>query len=342
MPGTKRLVRCILHCSSGLGDCRVRAREYVRCVSEVVNVENFVRAETNRMFAAIAADAGGVNRFNHARSPTGVDHQLVIRMNRDTLYSTAVVDISEGATISIPDAGERYLSVMVVNQDHYINRVFHQPGIHALTIEEFDTPWVTVAARILVDPANQDDVAAVNALQDQLAVDAESSTAFGLPEYETASFDTTRNALLERAKNLDTFDHAFGAKQDVDPERHLLGTAAGWGGLPDAEASYVSVEPGLPVGEYELTVRDVPVDGFWSISLYNAAGFFEPNDRDAYSVNNITASPNADGSVTVHFGGCDDDRPNCLPIMEGWNYTVRLYRPREEILSGAWTFPAVN
>ena len=121
-----------------------------------------------------------------------------------------------------------------------------------------------------------------------------------------------------------------------------MATAAGWGGLPDAEARYLSVEPRLPVGEYELTVRDVPVDGFWSISLYNADGFFEPNDRNAYSVNNITATPNEDSSVTVHFGGCDGDRPNCLPIMDGWNYTVRLYRPRREVLDGSWSFPSIE
>ena len=85
---------------------------------------------------------------------------------------------------------------------------------------------------------------------------------------------------------------------------HLIGTAAGWGGLPDAEATYVGVFPNLPVGEYELTVGDdVPVDGFWSISVYNADGFFEPNEQGAYSVNNITAARNDDGSVTVRFGG---------------------------------------
>jgi hypothetical protein len=33
---------------------------------------------------------------------------------------------------------------------------------------------------------------------------------------------------------------------------------------------------------------------------------------------------------------------NCLPIMDGWNYTVRLYRPRAEILDGSWTFPAIS
>ena len=83
----------------------------------------------------------------------------------------------------------------------------------------------------------------------------------------------------------------------------------------------------------------VPVDGFWSISVYNAAGYFEPNDRDAYSVNNITAAPNDDGTITVHFGGCGDDRRNCLPISDGWDYTVRLHQPRPEVLDGSWTFP---
>ena len=90
---------------------------------------------------------------------------------------------------------------------------------------------------------------------------------------------------------------------------------------------------------YKLTVKDVPVDGFWSISLYNAQGYFEPNKENAYTLNNITAKKNADGSVTIQFGGCDGKTPNCLPIMKGWNYIVRLYRPRQEILNGSWKFP---
>ncbi len=307
-----------------------------------VGVDNFARAETDRMFASLQAEAGGVNRLKHNRVPTPVDHQPVIRMNRDTLYSIAIVDITEGATITIPDGGDRYVSVMVVNQDHYINRILHQPGEHRLTLEEFDTPWVAVGARVLVDPGDPGDVAEVNALQDQFEVAAASSKPFESPDYEVAGLDATRKLLLELAKGLSGFDHAFGARSEVEPIHHLLGTAAGWGGLPDHEASYISVEPGKPVGEYTLTVKDVPVDGFWSISLYNADGFFEPNDRSAYSVNNLTATANDDGSVTVHFGGADDDKPNCLPIMEGWNYTVRLYRPRPEILDGSWTFPTID
>ena len=76
--------------------------------------------------------------------------------------------------------------------------------------------------------------------------------------------------------------------------------------------------------------------------MYNAEGYFEPNERNANSVNNITATPDPDGSITVHFGGCGDDRLNCLPIMDGWNYIVRLYQPRPEVLDGSWTFPSIE
>jgi hypothetical protein len=56
-------------------------------------------------------------------------------------------------------------------------------------------------------------------------------------------------------------------------------------------------------------------------------------------VNNITGKKDGDGSVTIQFGGCDGKASNCLPIMPGWNYTVRRYRPRAEILNGTWHFP---
>jgi len=307
-----------------------------------VDVDNFVRAETDRMFAALQADAGGVNVLRHNRKPTAIEGQTVIRMNRDTLYSFAVADISEGATVTLPDSGDRYLSVMVVNQDHYINRLFHDPGEYDLTVAEFETPWVLVAVRVLVDPADPTDIATVAAIQDQVKLDANSAKPFEMPDYEMSSFDATRKAVLELAKHVGNLDHSFGTRDEVNPVRHLIATAAGWGGLPDREARYISVDPSGVSGNYKLTVQDVPVDGFWSISVYNADGFFERNDRDAYTINNITATPNGDGSITVHFGGCGDDRPNCLPITDGWNYIVRLYRPRPQVLDGSWTFPSIE
>ena len=150
-----------------------------------------------------------------------------------------------------------------------------------------------------------------------------------------------RDALLALASTLPDFKKAFGTKDQVDPIRHLIGSAAAWGGNPDKDATYLNVIPAKNDGTtlYRLNIRDVPVDGFWSISVYNAEGYFQKNPYDAYTLNNITANKSDDGSIAIQFGGCDGKMPNCLPIEAGWNYTVRLYRPRQEILSGNWTFP---
>jgi hypothetical protein len=304
-----------------------------------VSVDNFVRAETARMLATFAAQAGGLNRWAHNRTPTPLDQQPVIRMNRDTLYSFAVVDLAEPAIITLPDGGDRYLSVMVINEDHYINRVIYEPGDHRLTVDEFDTRYVAVAARTLADPNDPADVAEANALQDGLAISGGGAGPLLLESYDDQTLTQVRDALLDLARTTSGFDRTFGRKEDVDPVRHLIGTAAGWGGLPEHEAFYVNVDLGLPVDRYRIVVRDVPVDAFWSISVYDAQGFFEPSDVGTCSINSVTARPDDDGAVTVHLGGCGDGRPNCLHIMEGWNYIVRLYRPRAEILDGTWTFP---
>jgi hypothetical protein len=253
------------------------------------------------------------------------------------------VDISKGATLVVPDAGDRYMSIMVVNEDHYINKVIHEPGEHELTVEELGTPYVCLAVRTLVDDSDPADIRKANALQDQLKIKAASAKPYTHPDYDQESYKTTYEALLVLSRGVaDAGAGAtFGRKEDVDPVRHLLGTAWGWGGLPEEEAYYLNVEPNLPVGAYQLTFRDVPVDAFWSVSLYNKEGFFDPNDQNAYSVNSLTGTPNPDGSFTIHFGG-DSKSVNHLPIAEGWNYTVRLYQPRKEILEGTWKFPEVK
>ena len=68
----------------------------------VVTQETYCRAETDRTFNNTAKLAGGVNRFFHFRAVTPLDNQTVVRMNRDTLYSAALVDTSKGATITLP------------------------------------------------------------------------------------------------------------------------------------------------------------------------------------------------------------------------------------------------
>jgi hypothetical protein len=309
-----------------------------------VTADNFVRAESDTYFASSVKE-GGLGKFFHRREPAAIDNQIVIRLNRDTLYSSGVFDLDAGpVTITLPDAGKRFMSMQVINEDHYVPAVFYGAGTHILTKENVGTRYVMVAIRTLVDPTDPKDVEAVHALQDAVTASQRAPGQFSVPNWDRVSQKKVRDALLVLASSLPDTKRMFGPKERVDPIRHLIGSASAWGGNPETEALYLNVTPDENDGTtiYKLDVKDVPVDGFWSVSVYNAAGYYEPNSYNAYSLNNITAKKGNDGSVTIQFGGCDGKIPNCLPIMKGWNYLVRLYRPRTEILDGSWTFPAAN
>jgi hypothetical protein len=309
----------------------------------LVTTDNFVRAETDNYLAMNAKVVGGLGKFQHSREPASIDNQTVIRMNRDTLYSFAVFDLAGGpVTLTLPDSGKRYMSMMIVDQDHYVPIVAHGKESVTLTQESLGTRYAFVAVRTLVDPNDSKDIGAVHKLQDAITVSQKDPGKLELPDWDQDSLTDIRNGLLTLAKHQPSFHGAFGTRGEVDPIQHLIGTAAGWGGLPDSEANYQSFTPAKNDGKMVHTIlvpKDVPVEAFWSVTAYNENGFFEKNDYNAYSINDITAKKNADGSVTIQFGGCDGKIANCLPVVEGWNYTARLYRPEQPILSGEWTFP---
>jgi hypothetical protein len=307
----------------------------------VVTAENFKRAESDLYFGNLVND-GAFGRFHHERVPAAIDRQQVVRLNRDTLYSTGIFDLDAGpVTVTLPDAGARFRSMMVLNQDHYVQDVVYSAGAHTYTRERIGTRYVLLALRTLVNPADSRDLEQVHALQDAVTVAPRSAGSFEVPGWDPASQKVVRDALKALGTTLQDWKNTFGSKDDVDPVRHLIGTAVGWGGNPEKDAIYLGVMPARNDGTtiHRLKVKDVPVDGFWSVTVYNADGFFEKNSRNAYSFNNLTAKKDSDGSITIQFGGCDGATANCLPIMKGWNYTVRLYRPRAEILDGRWTFP---
>jgi len=305
-----------------------------------VTVDNFIRAESDTYAANLAKEAG-IGKLHHRREPASIDNQTVIRLNRDTLYTSGVFDLDAGpVTITLPDTGGRFQSLQTISQDHYTTTVYGA-GTHTIDRNKVGTRYAVVGIRTLVDSTDPKDVAKVHALQDAIKVSQASTGKLELPNWDGTGQKKVRDALLALGSTIPDFKKAFGTKAEVDPVHHLIGTALGWGGNPDKDATYLNVTPERNDGTtvYRPTIREVPVDAFWSVSLYNAEGYYEKNPYDAYTVNNLTARKSDDGSVAIQFGGCDGQVPNCLPIVKGWNYTVRLYRSRAEILSGVWKFP---
>ena len=305
-----------------------------------VTPDNFARAETD-MYFDMFAERGGFGKFAHLRDlpldKTGV------RPNRDTLYSEAVFDLDAGpVTITLPDAGKRFMSLLIINQDHYALGVSYGGGTHALSKDMVGTRYAFAAVRTFVDPNDPADLDRARSLQDAIKVDQPGGPGqLEMPNWDRATQKKVRDGLLLLNETLPDLRRAGGRRDEVDPVRHLIGTASGWGLNPDRDALYLNVTPPQNDGKviYKLSVRDVPVDAFWSVTVYDATGHFQMNLLNAYSLNNVTASKNPDGAVVVQFGGCDGKIPNCLPTMSGWNYMVRLYRPRAEVLNGSWKFP---
>jgi hypothetical protein len=307
----------------------------------LVTPENFPRAESDLYFAGVVK-LGGFGKFYHFRQPTPLDQQTVIRMNRDTLYSAAVFDLDAApVTVTLPDAGHRFMSFQVIDEDQYTHGVSYNGGTHTLGRADIGTRYVLCAVRTLADPVDPADLQQVHALQDTVSVSQSDAGRFDMPNWDATSQNKVRAALLQLATTMPDTKRMYGRKEDVDELRFVIGAANGWGANPPSEALYLNVVPSKNDGAtvHRLTVKDVPVDGFWSVSVYNAEGYFEPNSLNAYSLNNLTAATEADGSVHIQFGGCDGKARNCLPITKGWNYMVRLYRPRPEVLNGQWTFP---
>jgi hypothetical protein len=308
-----------------------------------VTIDNFVRAETDWTFANVLRDQGCLGKFYHFRELASLDKQSVPRVNRDTIYSTAIFDLDAApVTITLPDAGKRFMTMMIVNEDHYVHKVIYDAGNYTFSRDQVGTRYALTALRTFVDPASSADLEQVRALQDAVTVNQKNPGKFEIPNWDQQSQQTVRAALKTLGATMPDLRHAFGAKNEVDPVRHLIATATAWGGNPDGDAIYLNFTPPNNDGTtvHTLNVKgNVPVDGFWSVTVYNKDGYLEANKLNAYSLNNITAQKNADGSVAIQFGGCDGNAANCLPITPGWNYLVRLYRPRTEILNGTWKFP---
>lgn len=94
--------------------------------------------------------------------------------------------------------------------------------------------------------------------------------------------------------------------------------------------------------------QEPPVDGFWSLTLYNEHHFFFPNPLKRYSLGtkNKSLKRNADGSLTLYAGAKSpggDKETNWLPAPDGhFSLYIRAYWGKQAILDGSWQPPRIE
>jgi len=288
-----------------------------------VTLENYEVAESDLAFYNVTKLVG-MNTFFHF--PTGafdLDNQTVVRMNRDTYYSGAIIDTTQGATVTIPETNGRYLSVMVVQNDHYIDQVFLEPGTHEITS---DTDFAMVALRIRANQSEPGDDEAIAALRAGVKLEVGGNASHVRPNYDMEQLVALRDELTVEGTKLGTLMGMQGAHGTIEPMMHLYGTAIGWGLLPDAQAQYLGspkfANDGCYMASYSAPPFNTP--GFFSITIYDADGWIYTEDG---ILNEFNMSLNDDGSFDIYFGECGDVDNN-LPTVDGWNYILRIYEPR--------------
>ena len=90
-----------------------------------------------------------------------------------------------------------------------------------------------------------------------------------------------------------------------------------------------------------------PVDGFWSVSMYDDKQRFVPNPLNRHNLASTDRiKTNADGSIDIYISNDKppaDKEANWLPAPKGpFSLILRVYWPKDDIINGRWNPPGVR
>lgn len=320
----------------------VSAGEMVSTVDEfysdngVITTENnYPTLETSRQMLKNQSLVG-VNKILHKRMLTPTDNQPVVRMNRDTFYSFAVVDVSKGATITMPDIPKgKYMSIQGVTEDHRIQAMKYGSGTFNLTTHTGDHLYIVIRLDATFTEAE------VKAIQNKMSITAQSSTKFESTQVKKDTFHAVEGSLKAQMPSLvkeygaEALYGMFTDPRDSSNElfnqkKYAVGAAIGWGGAQLVDNVY-EVSGNYPATQcHQATFEDPNNKAFWSITVYNKKGFMF---NDLANLSSNTAKPNKDGTYTINFG-CGNDAINNIVTKNdtgGFNLGIRHYMPSNKV-----------
>lgn len=296
-----------------------------------VTPENYVAAETDWNFAGQQAQAP-INTWTH-NDPVSKDSQTIIRSNADVVYSLALVDVSAGATLSIPERENGALQLVhYMDENHLTHGVIYAGESVTLTPNDLTSgEYIYILARTRIS----DDMAETRAAQRSMVIDAKSARPYQPKGFDAAEVEAFREKLITELFSGEAFgedaldaSRAFGTTfDDVDYKDYYYAAAAGWGGLPPQHAQYTAFVAGQGSAAKCQTITfpkpnlDYENGGFFSLTTYNAESWIV---EDNFYIGHKRMLDNGDGTMTIDFN-CDT--PHSVTVSEGWNGTFRFYKP---------------
>ena len=303
----------------------------------VVTKALYPRAETARQILETQSDVG-VNTFSHITELAPTDHQPVVRMNRDAYYSKAVVNVSRGATITLPSVPKgTYMTMQPVTEDHRPQPMSYGPGTYELASHtgEHIIVIIRLDSNLSTEKAKQ--------YQNKMIINASSNERFYAQTIEPKSFARVENQLkadvmklIKKEGPIKLSTSLFSSPTDESrglyvPEKNQVAAAIGWGGALAKDNIYETSPNFKASGCYQLSFDDPKNKHFWSITVYNRKGFMF---NDIANINSYKAIANKDGTYTVSMG-CGPEFPNFIPIENDsgiFSFTARHYGPSERVL----------
>ena len=310
----------------------------------VVTDENYSLAETDGVIEgyvkkiATATNTNGVGVLMHYRKGADPKDRTIMRINFDTFYSWAIIDLTEDATLTMPETNGRYQSAWIVSEDGYYHGAFTVSGEHKITKEWIGgARYAVIVMRTQVNTRDTADIAKAHALQDKLKLTQKDRGSWDPSNHWDKKELETMRAKYQKIGDTLSTAKMFGKKGAISLINRNAGNAFGWGGFTSDQAVYPQYFPKSDAPQ-TLTLKDVPVKAFWSITVYDKEGFPQ---TDTYNINSSFAEVDKDGAVTIHFGG-EKDAKNYMETFEGWNFTLRMYEPTQAYFNGTWKRPELQ
>lgn len=293
----------------------------------IVDRSNYQEAEVARNFTKWAA-RGANNKLMHMTDVTPSGPAPTVRMNRDTLYSAAVLDTSTGnASITLPDV-DLYQSVLMVDTDGYARGFVLEPGTHMIAT---DTQFVWALVRTGLEKGIEE----ARRVQALVTVQGMGEATYLAAEYDEESLAELTRVLVEESVTEDDGDLYYGNYPDqVDETQRLRSTAAGFGGM-NGTNMYKFVQAVENNVCMQSTFPDPNAEEFFSFTLYDTAGFLMDGKT---IINSRDMAANKDGTYTVSIN-CGDDAVNNISApsdVDTIGYAWRVYGASEEVENRSW------